>query len=140
MRDRKIVHAPTKIAGNQPISIGYDFSTVSWVSELAGSWAPPLLFERISSAETPHQKGASQLRRISEAVQAMTKPGQQLTLAPVLRWQPYPAQPGMQVNCGLKGCETAIHGLIAVAVGRPGDLSCRVRLTRPAPSNAAAVP
>ena len=29
------------------------FSTVSWVPESAGSWAPPLLFERISSAETP---------------------------------------------------------------------------------------
>jgi hypothetical protein len=71
LRDRKIVHAPTKIAGNRPISIGYDFSTLSWVPELAGSWAPPLLFERISSAETPHQKGASQLRRISEAVQAL---------------------------------------------------------------------
>ena len=71
LRDRKIVHAPTKIVGNRPISIGYDFSTVSWVPELAGSWAPPLLFERITSAETPLQKGASQLRRISEAVQAL---------------------------------------------------------------------
>ena len=46
-------------------------SQVSWVPELAGSWAPPLLFERISSDETPQQKGASQLRRISEAVQAL---------------------------------------------------------------------
>ena len=69
MRDRKSVHAPTTIAGNRPITSGYDLSTLSWVPELAGSWAPPLLFERISSAETPHQKGASQLRRISEAVQ-----------------------------------------------------------------------
>ncbi len=68
MRDRKIVHAPTKIAGNRPITIGYDFSTVSWVPEWAGSWAPPLLFERISSAETPLQKGAEQLRRISQVV------------------------------------------------------------------------
>ena len=51
LRYRKIVHAPTKMAGNRPITIGYDFSTVSWVPELGGSWAPPLLFERISSAE-----------------------------------------------------------------------------------------
>jgi hypothetical protein len=71
LRDRKIVHAPTKMAGNRPITIGHDFSTLSWVPELAGSWAPPLLFERIRSAETPQQKGASQLRRISEAVQAL---------------------------------------------------------------------
>lgn len=69
LRDRKIVHAPTKIAGNRPITIGYDFSTLSWVPELAGSWAPPLLFERISSAETPLQKGAAQLRRLAAAVQ-----------------------------------------------------------------------
>ncbi len=69
LRDRKIVHAPTKIAGNRPITIGYDFSTVSWGEpEWAGSWAPPLLFERISSAETPLQKGAEQLRRISQVV------------------------------------------------------------------------
>ena len=71
LRDRKIVHAPTKIAGNRPITIGADFSTVSWVPESAGSWAPPLLFERISSAETPRQKGADQLRSISKAVQAL---------------------------------------------------------------------
>ena len=71
LRDRKIVHAPTKIAGNRPITIGYDFSTVSWVPEFGGSWAPPLVFERLSSAETPQQKGAEQLRRISEAVQAL---------------------------------------------------------------------
>jgi hypothetical protein len=71
LRDRKIVHAPTKIAGNRPITIGADFSTVSWVPESAGSWAPPLLFERISSAETPLQKGADQLRSISKAVQAL---------------------------------------------------------------------
>ena len=71
LRDRKIVHAPTKIAGNRPITIGADCSTVSWVPESAGSWAPPLLFERISSAETPLQKGADQLRSISKAVQAL---------------------------------------------------------------------
>ena len=41
LRDRKIVHAPTKITGNRPITIGYDFSTVSWVPEFAGSWVPP---------------------------------------------------------------------------------------------------
>ncbi len=36
LRDRKIVHAPTKIAGNRPITIGYDFSTVSWGAGGAG--------------------------------------------------------------------------------------------------------
>ncbi len=71
LRERKIVHAPTKIAGNRPITIGYDFSTLSWVPERAGSWAPPLLFERIGSDETPVQKGASQLRRISKELQPL---------------------------------------------------------------------
>jgi hypothetical protein len=71
LRDRKIVHAPTKIGGNLPITIGHDFSTLSWVPELVGSWAPPLLFERIASDETPHLKGPSQLRRVSQAVQSL---------------------------------------------------------------------
>jgi hypothetical protein len=70
LRDRKIVHAPTKIVGNRPITLGYDFSTLSWVPESAGSWALPLLFERISSAQTSHQQGADQLRRVVKIVQA----------------------------------------------------------------------
>ena len=70
LRDRKIVHAPTKIVGNRPITIGYDFSTLSWVPESAGSWALPLLFERISSTQTPHQQGAEQLRRVTQLAQA----------------------------------------------------------------------
>jgi len=81
LRDRKIVHAPTKIAGNRPITIGADFSTVSWVPELAGSWAPPPLFERISSAETPLQKGAEQLRSISKAVRISVKVWHQASLS-----------------------------------------------------------
>jgi hypothetical protein len=69
VRDRKIVHAPTKITGNRPITVGHDYSTLSWVPEATGSWAPPLLLERIASDETPQQKGASQLRRVSLALQ-----------------------------------------------------------------------
>jgi hypothetical protein len=69
LRDRKIVHAPTKIVGNRPITIGYDFSTLSWVPESTGSWALPLLFERISSTQTPHQRGAEQLRLITQIAQ-----------------------------------------------------------------------
>ena len=57
LRDRKIVHAPTKITGNRPITIGYDFSTLSWVPELAGSWAPPLLFERITQCRDAAAQG-----------------------------------------------------------------------------------
>jgi hypothetical protein len=69
LKDRKIVHAPTKIFGNRPISIGYDFSTLAWVPEAQGSWAIPLLFERISSAQTPHARGAEQLRRVAKLAQ-----------------------------------------------------------------------
>ena len=58
-----IVHAPTKMAGNRQITIGYDFSTLSWVPELGGSWAPPLLFERISSARRRTRRAPSKLRR-----------------------------------------------------------------------------
>jgi hypothetical protein len=73
--DRTVVHAPTKIFGNRPITIGYDFSTLAWVPEAQGSWALPLLFERISSAQTPHAQGADQLRRLVQVAQ-----GQQIRL------------------------------------------------------------
>lgn len=68
LRERTVEHHPTKIVGNKPITIGQGFSTLAWIPEEVGSWAPPVLHERITSAETPIGKGVSQLRRVSQAL------------------------------------------------------------------------
>ena len=62
LRDRTYVHQSTKIKGNKPITIGYNFSTIAWIPSEKGSWALPLFHERIVSTETPIEKGAAQLR------------------------------------------------------------------------------
>ncbi len=123
LRDRKIVHAPTKIAGNRPITIGYDFSTVSWVPEWAGSWAPPLLFERISSAETPLQKGAEQLRRISRwcrRVCASCRCGTVSTAVRRLSRRRTISRPISCFDCGPTCVCGARHRPIQAAVAWPG--------------------
>jgi hypothetical protein len=61
LRDRTIEHQPTKVPGAKPITVGQGFSTVVWVPESQGSWAPPLLHERIASTESPISKMVAQL-------------------------------------------------------------------------------
>lgn len=68
MQERTIEHQPTKVPGNRPITVGMGFSTLVWVPESRGSWALPLLHERIASTETPIQKGSDQLRQACEKV------------------------------------------------------------------------
>jgi len=65
LRDRTVEHQPTPVPGNKPITVGQGYSTVAWVPPgRTGSWALPLLHERISSAEAPITKAADQLRRV----------------------------------------------------------------------------
>lgn len=64
LRDRTFEHHPTKIRGNKPVTIGLGFSTLAWVPESQGSWALPLLNERISSQQTPVEKAIEQLRQV----------------------------------------------------------------------------
>ena len=61
LRDRTFVHQSTKIKGNKPITMGYDYSTIAWIPPDEGSWALPLVHERIPSTETPIAKAATQL-------------------------------------------------------------------------------
>jgi len=70
LRERTIEHHPTKVKGNKPITIGQGYSSLAWLpaGEAGSSWALPCLHERISSVETPIDKGISQLRRVSEAL------------------------------------------------------------------------
>lgn len=61
LRDRTIEHQPTKVPGAKPITVGQGFSTVVWVPEHQGSWALPLLHERITSTESPIAKMVAEL-------------------------------------------------------------------------------
>jgi hypothetical protein len=48
------------------VVVGQGYSTIAWIPEAEGSWALPLLHERISSDQTPIHKAAAQLQRVCE--------------------------------------------------------------------------
>ena len=48
------------------VIIGQGYSTIAWIPEAKGSWALPLLHERISSWSSPREKAASQLKLVCE--------------------------------------------------------------------------
>lgn len=64
LADRTVEHQPTPIPGNRPITLGHGYSTLVWTPENKGSWALPLLHERISSQETSFDKASQQLRQV----------------------------------------------------------------------------
>ena len=64
LRDRTVEHQPNPVPGSRPITLGHGYSTLTWVPEKKGSWALPLLNERISSQETPFGKASEQLRKV----------------------------------------------------------------------------
>ena len=64
--DRTVEHQPTAVAGNRPITLGHGYSTLVWVPEPQGSWALPLLHERIASTDTPIQCASQQLRQVCQ--------------------------------------------------------------------------
>jgi hypothetical protein len=66
LRDRTVEHQPTPVPGNRPITLGHGYSTLIWVPENQGSWALPLLHERISSKETAFAVASQQLRDVQK--------------------------------------------------------------------------
>jgi hypothetical protein len=48
------------------VIVGQGYSTIAWIPEPQGSWALPLLHERISSGESPIPKAATQLKQVCE--------------------------------------------------------------------------
>ena len=48
------------------VIVGQGYSTIAWIPEEQGSWALPLLHERISSGESPIPKAAEQLKQVCE--------------------------------------------------------------------------
>ena len=50
------------------VIVGQGYSTIAWIPEAQGSWALPLLHERISSGESPIPKAAAQLKQVCEQI------------------------------------------------------------------------
>ncbi|MBD1864229.1 MULTISPECIES: NF041680 family putative transposase [Trichocoleus] len=68
LRERTYEHQANPMSGAKPITLGQGYSTIAWIPEAQGSWALPLLHERITSAETAIEKAAAQLRQVCQQV------------------------------------------------------------------------
>ena len=66
LRERTVEHQPNKIPAAKPITVGLGFSTLVAVPEAQGSWALPLLHERITPEETPCGKMKAQLAQVCQ--------------------------------------------------------------------------
>jgi hypothetical protein len=64
LQERTYEHQPQPGVGSKPVTVGQGYSTIAWIPESEGSWALPLLHERITSFETPIKKASSQLRLV----------------------------------------------------------------------------
>ena len=68
LKERTYEHQPAWAPGSKPVTLGQGYSSVVCVPERSGSWALPLLHERITSFESPLEKAASQLKRVCQAM------------------------------------------------------------------------
>jgi hypothetical protein len=50
------------------VIVGQGYSTIAWIPEAQGSWALPLLHERITSEQAPIPKAAAQLKQVCEQI------------------------------------------------------------------------
>jgi hypothetical protein len=64
---RAYQHQSSPIPGRRPVTIGHGYSTLAVIPERQGSWALPLLHERIPD-QKPVQQGAAQLRQVCAAL------------------------------------------------------------------------
>ena len=64
LKERTYEHQPQPYSEASSVTIGQGYSTLICVPESQGSWALPLLHERITSFETPLEKAAEQLRAV----------------------------------------------------------------------------
>jgi hypothetical protein len=76
LRERTFEHQANPMSGAKPVTLGQGYSTIGWVPEAQGSWSLPLLHERITSADTPIETAAKQLRQLC----------QRLTVRPLSLW------------------------------------------------------
>lgn len=66
LKERTFEHQAHPMSGAKPVTIGQGYSTIAIIPETEGSWALPLLHERITSFENPIEKAAAQLRLVCE--------------------------------------------------------------------------
>ena len=66
LRERTYEHQASPLSGSKPVTLGQGYSTLAWIPKAQGSWALPLLHERITSAESPLEKAVHQLRQVCQ--------------------------------------------------------------------------
>lgn len=64
LKERTYEHLAQPMSGSKPVTVGQGKSTIAWIPEAEGSWALPLLHERITSFSSPIEKAAAQLRQV----------------------------------------------------------------------------
>jgi DDE superfamily endonuclease len=99
LQERTDEHQATPMSGAKPVTLGQGYSTIAWIPQTQGSWALPLLHERITSAETPIEKAATQLGQVCE----------KLTTRPLSLWDAeYGCAPFLQKTAHL-ACDKLIR-------------------------------
>lgn len=66
LKDRTYEHQAQPLSGSKPVTVGQGYSTLAWIPEDQGSWAVPLLHQRITSFDSPIQFAATQLKTTCE--------------------------------------------------------------------------
>ena len=66
LKERTYEHQAQPMSGAKPVTVGQGYSTIAIIPETEGSWALPLLHERITSFTNPIEKAAAQLRLVSQ--------------------------------------------------------------------------
>lgn len=64
LKERTYEHQPQAAPGAKPVTLGQGYSSLVCIPQQQGSWALPLLHERITSFETPLAKAAGQLKQV----------------------------------------------------------------------------
>jgi len=64
LKDRTYEHQAKPLSGSKPVTVGQGYSTIAWIPEVEGSWALPLLHERITSFSHPIEKAVAQLKQV----------------------------------------------------------------------------
>ncbi|WP_257236831.1 NF041680 family putative transposase [Nostoc sp. 'Peltigera malacea cyanobiont' DB3992] len=66
LKDRTYEHQAQPMSGAKPVTVGQGYSTIAWIPDESGSWALPLLHERITSFDNPITKAAAQLKLVCQ--------------------------------------------------------------------------
>lgn len=66
LKDRTYEHQAQPMSGTKPVTVGQGYSTIAWIPEEPGSWALPLLHERLTSFDNPITKAAAQLKLVCQ--------------------------------------------------------------------------